>query len=91
MREHSTHRIDIKQRSKKNMQINVQNNKKITLKIIYEQTPTEIECELTEILEKLLIEFANENKFPIKVYTKHDLNWDWGIFFNNNSKAAAQS
>jgi len=44
------------------MQINVQNNEKITLKITYEQIPTEFKCDLTEILENRLIEFTNKNK-----------------------------
>ena len=34
----------------------------ITLIIIYEQTPIEFKCDITEILEKRLILFANMNK-----------------------------
>ena len=51
------------------MQINVQNIQnieKITLKIIYEQTPTKFECNINEILENVLIKFANENNLAYK-------------------------
>ena len=51
------------------MQINVQNIQnieKITLKIIYEQTSTKFECNINEILENVLIKFANENNLVYK-------------------------
>jgi len=48
------------------MQINVQKIEKITLKIIYEQTPTEFECNINEILDNFLIRFANENNLDYK-------------------------
>ena len=59
------------------MQINVQNNKnpKITLEIIYEQIPTQIECNLTDILENRLIEFT----------TLKNLNYSYLYFLYNGT------
>ena len=44
------------------MQINAKNENKIILKIIYEQIPTKFICDQIEILENILIAFANDNK-----------------------------
>ena len=44
------------------MEINEQNENKITLQVIYEQRPTTFKCDLNEILEKHLINFSNDNK-----------------------------
>jgi len=59
------------------MQINVQNNKntKITLEMIYEQIPTQIECNLTDILENRLIEFT----------TLKNLNYSYLYFLYNGT------
>ena len=43
------------------MQNNVPKNEKIILKIIYEQIPTEIKCELSDILENVLTKFSKSN------------------------------
>ena len=40
---------------------NVPKNEKIILKIIYEQIPTEIKCELSDILENVLTKFSKSN------------------------------
>ena len=44
------------------MQINAKNENKIIIKIIYEQIPTKFICDQIEILENILIAFANDNK-----------------------------
>ena len=48
------------------MQVNIQNNAEITLKIMHGQITTELKCNLTEIIENRLIEFANKNKLDYK-------------------------